>query len=207
LNLPPESYDTIPISRLASEQAQITSPEMFAYVSGKVEIRGSAGVEGFEFYRLQVGKGLNPEEWIRVGEDVTTPVNEGLLGVWDTQGLDGLYAVQLLVVRQGQQVEPAILQVTVDNLPPTVQIAYPSGGGSVPVRMGAMTLRANASDDLALAKVEFYIDGRLVGSATQAPYYAIWQPTVGKHRLTVKAMDEAGNAGEASVEFSVNQAY
>jgi len=60
-----------------------------------------------------VGKGLNPQEWIQLGGDVITPVERGLLAEWNTKGLSGLYAVQLLVVRQDQVVDTAVIQVTI----------------------------------------------------------------------------------------------
>ncbi|HQX00712.1 MAG TPA: hypothetical protein PLQ94_01280, partial [Anaerolineales bacterium] len=64
-------------------------------------------------YRVQVGKGLNPQEWIQLGSDVNTPIEDGVLAEWDTKGLSGLYAIQLLVVRNDQVVETAVIQVTV----------------------------------------------------------------------------------------------
>ncbi len=65
------------------------------------------------YYRVQVGKGLNPQEWVQLGEDTYTPVDGGLLAEWDTTGLSGLYAVQLIVVRNDQIVDTAVIQVTV----------------------------------------------------------------------------------------------
>ncbi|MGE5463569.1 MAG: hypothetical protein ACM3PS_09445, partial [Syntrophothermus sp.] len=63
-------------------------------------------------YRVLVGQGLNPQEWIQVGEG-TAPVTKGLLATWDIKGLSGLYAIQLQVIRNDQTVDTAIIQVTV----------------------------------------------------------------------------------------------
>ncbi len=79
--------------------ANITSPELFAEVSGAVKIIGTASGENFSYYRVQVGKGLNPQTWTQLGSDVITPVENGQLAEWDTTGLSGLYAVQLQVVQ------------------------------------------------------------------------------------------------------------
>ncbi len=46
------SYDNIEAPEPPKEDAQITSPEMFLSVSGRVPILGSAGGPGFSFYRL-----------------------------------------------------------------------------------------------------------------------------------------------------------
>ena len=78
-----------------------------------VKIIGTASGEDFQYYRVQVGKGLNPQEWIQIGSDSTTPVESGVLAEWDTKGLSGLYAVRLLVVRTDQKVDTAVIQVTI----------------------------------------------------------------------------------------------
>jgi hypothetical protein len=59
-----------------------------------------------------VGQGLNPQEWIQVAEK-NEPVTSDVLAEWNTNGLSGLYAVQLQVVRSDQKVDTAIIQVTV----------------------------------------------------------------------------------------------
>jgi hypothetical protein len=95
--------------------ANITAPELFADVSDVVKIVGTASGTDFEYYRIQVGKGLNPQEWIQLGGDVTTPIEDGVLTEWDTKGLSGLYAVQLQVVRTDKRVDTAVIQVTIGN--------------------------------------------------------------------------------------------
>jgi membrane peptidoglycan carboxypeptidase len=204
LTLPPESYDVI-LAAEADPDVHISTPETFSYVRGVLPITGSATGEGFKFYRLQVGRGLNPQEWEQVGEDQSQPVAEGELGNWDTSQLEGLYAIQLLVVRDDQRVETAITQVTVDNQPPEVEILSPAAGQAFDESLRLVTLRVNASDDLALKNVDFYIDGRRIASLTQSPFTFPWDATPGKHKLTVKAEDRAGNTSEASLEFSIGK--
>jgi hypothetical protein len=57
---------------------------------------------------------LNPQEWIQIAEE-NEPVTDGLLAEWDTSELNGLYALQLQVIRTDQRVDTAIIQVTVSN--------------------------------------------------------------------------------------------
>jgi len=112
LDVPPTSYDAIQAPRV-NQTANITAPELFADVNGAVKIIGTASGADFQYYRVQVGKGLNPQEWIQIGKDAITPVESGTLAEWDTKGLSGLYAVRLQVVRAEQRVDTAIIQVTV----------------------------------------------------------------------------------------------
>ncbi len=112
LEIAPASYDAIQ-SPPVDPGANITSPELFAEVSETVRIVGTASGEDFAYYRVQVGKGLNPQEWIQLGGDVSVAVESGVLAEWDTNGLNGLYAVQLLVVRNDQKVDTAVIQVTI----------------------------------------------------------------------------------------------
>ncbi|MCB0118958.1 MAG: transglycosylase domain-containing protein [Anaerolineales bacterium] len=112
IEVPPTNYDAIQAPPV-NPYTNITAPQLFADVSGNVLILGTASGDDFQYYRVQVGKGLNPQEWIQLGEDNSSPVDGGLLAEWDTTGLSGLYAVQLIVVRNDQKVDTAVIQVTV----------------------------------------------------------------------------------------------
>ena len=204
LPLPPESYDVIQASSGISSTVEIKSPEMFAYVRGKVSIQGSADGSDFNFYRLQVGKGLNPLEWVQIGQDVSKPVENGELGIWDTEGLSGLYAMQLLVVGQDQRISTTSIQVTVDNQPPEIEILYPTDGANITTEENSLNFQARVSDDLVLSKVEFFMDGKSIGTLTEAPFSVAWKPSPGEHTLRVIATDLAGNASQVSRKFGVN---
>jgi membrane carboxypeptidase/penicillin-binding protein len=111
LAVPPSSYDVIQSPQF-NPDVNITAPELFVEVNGNLKIEGTAAGNDFVSYRVLVGQGLNPQEWIRLAEG-TEPVTNGLLAEWDTSGLMGLYAIQLQVVRSDQRVDTAIGQVTV----------------------------------------------------------------------------------------------
>jgi len=111
LEIPPTNYDVIQSSRF-DENVNITSPDLFSEVSGDVQIKGTAAGADFASYRVLVGQGLNPQEWIQVAEG-NEPVSNDMLAEWNTANLSGLYAVQLQVVRTDQKVDTAIIQVTV----------------------------------------------------------------------------------------------
>ncbi|NJN79786.1 MAG: hypothetical protein HC797_04540 [Anaerolineales bacterium] len=112
IDIPPTSYDAIQAPPV-NPNVNVTFPALFADVSGIVQIIGTASGDDFVSYRVQVGKGLNPQEWIQLGGDVTTPVEGNILAEWNTTGLNGLYAVQLIVLRDEQVVDTAVIQVTI----------------------------------------------------------------------------------------------
>jgi hypothetical protein len=113
--VPPDSYDAIQAPP-RNPDVHITSPAMFAQVQGRVQVSGSAAAVDFAYYRILVGKGLNAQEWVQLGE-FDKPVAEGPLAEWDTTGLSGLYALQLQVVHTDQRVDTAIIQVSVNGTP------------------------------------------------------------------------------------------
>ena len=114
LAVPPSTYDTIQ-QPPPDPNLHITVPAMFAEIHGKVAISGSAAGSGFSYYRLQYGQGLNPQAWVQIGTDGKTPVSEAVLAEWDTTALNGLYALQLLVVHADNSISTSTVQVLVNN--------------------------------------------------------------------------------------------
>jgi hypothetical protein len=84
--------------------------------------------------------------------------------------------------------------VTADSSPPSVSITAPSAGATIG---GVVTLAASASDDRAVAGVQFRVDGANLGSDDLAsPYTASWDTQGelnGSHSLTAIARDSSGN--------------
>jgi len=200
---PPNSYDAIqPIN--ANPDVSISSPSMFADVRGEIKITGTAGGTDLDYYRVLVGQGLNPQNWVQLGTDSRSLVVDGTLATWDTSTLNGLYAVQLQAVRTDQLVDTAVIQVTVDNTSPEVSITYPEDGDVLKYTDNRqITFPVQAGDNLSLAVVEFYVDGEMVDSAETAPFALTWNARRGEHELRVVARDRAGNESEAEIGFEV----
>jgi hypothetical protein len=151
-----------------------------------------------------VGKGINPDSWQQLGEPITTPVNNGQLLEWDTSTLDGLYAIRLLVVSATKEIRQAVLQVTVDNTPPSILITTPQVDQELQLVNGAVTLSADIQDASTLTKVEWWVDGKLAGTQSQAPYAWQVRAKTGKHTLQLKAWDSAGNSAQSPIiQFTI----
>ena len=96
--------------------AAVASPEPWEVVSGQWSVVGSAGGDGFAYYRLAVFPGLLPEEMVVLVERGEAAVANGELGVWDTTLLDdGLYTLLLTVVRGDGTFDEVAIPVTVVN--------------------------------------------------------------------------------------------
>jgi membrane peptidoglycan carboxypeptidase len=111
LAIPPSAYDVIQAPQV-NPDVNITAPALFSEVNSKIKIIGTAAGKDFVSYSVQVGQGLNPQEWIQVGTG-TSAVTNDVLAEWNTTGLSGLYAIQVQVVRSDQRVDTAIIQVTI----------------------------------------------------------------------------------------------
>jgi membrane carboxypeptidase/penicillin-binding protein PbpC len=200
----PQAYDAIDFTEPAIPDVAITSPEMFDSVSGKVSVEGRASGNGFDYYRLQAGSGLNPSQWLQIGEDVTSPVKDGELAIWDTSGLSGLYALQLLVVYEDESVQSTIIQVTVDNQAPEVTIRFPNEDQVFDFSSSELlTFQVAASDDLEYLEIDFFLDDELLETRDQPPYLLNWSAVSGVHELKVVATDRAGNTSQAQLNFTV----
>jgi hypothetical protein len=177
---------------------------MFSTINGSVPVTGRAAGEGFQSYRLQYGSGLNPVAWFQLGGQVENPVQNGKLGTWNTQGLSGLYVLQLIVTYKDDRVETSIIQVRIDNQDPEIRILYPEDKQIFKQdESETITLQVEVGDDLGLNRVEFYVDNELTATLTSPPYVLPWRVDVGEHIFEVIAYDQAGNTADADVRISV----
>src|SRR3989442_2936844 len=116
----------------------------------------------------------------------------------------GTYSVTLTVRDADGNVGTDTVTVTVrDVTPPAVTVSSPSDGASVP---GSTVIVASATDNLAVVRVEFLVDGVSVGNDTTAPFewsIAAGSLKDGNHTLTVIAFDAAGNSASSVVHVKV----
>jgi hypothetical protein len=67
--------------------------------------------------------------------------------------------------------------------------------------VGTVALSATATDTIAIAKVEFWVNTTLVGTATTSPYTVNWDTTAwpnGAVTIEAKAWDANGNVGSSA---------
>ena len=85
-----------------------------------------------------------------------------------------------------------------DITPPAVTLTSPAAGSTV---TGAVTVSANASDNLAVDHVDLLVDGQVDASASSGPFTFTWDSrdvTNGAHTLAVRAVDTSSNSTTSS---------
>ncbi|MEK7424873.1 MAG: FG-GAP-like repeat-containing protein, partial [Actinomycetota bacterium] len=87
-----------------------------------------------------------------------------------------------------------------DRMSPTVALTDPAQGTQV-VRGGATTLRATATDDGRVTRVEFFVNGALVGTDFTSPYTASFNVLDSSQSMgiEVRATDTNNNTGSTGV--------
>jgi peptidoglycan/xylan/chitin deacetylase (PgdA/CDA1 family) len=173
----------------------LTAPADGATISGKAvtvsaTASGGASITKVDFY---AGATL-------LGTDTTAPYSIA----WNsTKVTDGAYALTARATNSlGQATTSAARSVSVRNdpTPPTVSVSAPAAGAIVSGTSVAIT--ATASDNVGVARVDFFVGATLVGSDTTSPYATTWNSTTvadGNVSITARATDVNGNIATSAV--------
>ncbi|MCP4536388.1 MAG: hypothetical protein GY832_04510 [Chloroflexi bacterium] len=197
---PPNEYDTTYGPTRSDAEIAIASPSPYSYIRGTVPITGNARGGDFNFYQVVFGEGLNPGGWIQIGPNHGEQVDHNIIEFWDTSALDGLYSLRLQVVDHSMGLRETTIQVTVDNISPTLQLTHPTEDSTYESGYDEW-VNVNAEvNDYSIARVEFYVNDQAEPFAvrTVAPFNVNWPlGGVGKHSFHVIAVDEAGNKNKS----------
>jgi len=216
---PPTEYASssgIPLVR--ERGVGISYPGPGQSVSGLLLIRGSASLNDFREYLVEYGSGSSPSSWIPIDAARRTPVIEQTLAVLDTAQLTpGPYGVRLTVYDSNGSATRIVVPITIagasvdnstvsqpsagtDKTPPIINVTRPSSGQQFTIGAGQVNtieLRAEASDNVGVVLVDFFVDGNLIGSASSTPYIVQWKATEGHHQAHATAYDSARNSSKS----------
>ena len=185
---PPDT--TLPI-------VSITAPITGAIVSGRIDVTATAsdnvGVVGVQF--LLDGTPLG-------AQDTTSPYSVS----WDAS--TATPGARVLSARARDAANnigtSSNVNVMVDTTPPNVTITGPTNTNVA----DTVNVTAEASDNVAVASVQFQVDNVDRQTDTTPPYVMAWNSRTvvnGTHTLTARARDTAGNT-KLSPSFTVNVA-
>lgn len=195
---PPNEYDSLVELTPENPEVRITSPGILDLVQDEITIRGDAHPDGMESYRLLYGQGLNPTSWIQIGPQHSAPVTGGLLGRWDTSGLEGVYTLQLEVIDSDGGVTMDYVPLSLDNTPPSIELQLPEPGTSFSLsETTSFIIQASIEDAIGLDEVRIYVNNRLADRMEAEPYSLRWNvEEPGDYEVTIRAVDLAGNMTE-----------
>jgi len=130
-------------------------------------------------------------------QNAVTPLSGSTVTINDTAPTNDGYNLTIA------EVLPAITQTS--STPPAVVVIAPAPGGNA---VSLTSLAANAMDSVAVAGVQFMIDGVNIGNEiTTAPYYMTWNSTTvsnGTHTLAARARNTSNLTSTASITINVD---
>jgi len=91
-----------------------------------------------------------------------------------------------------------------DVTPPTVTLTAPVNDALL---AGSLSLAATASDNVAVDRVDFLVNGNVIGTDTSSPYSFDWNSASvpdGPSTITAKAWDVSANSASSSVNVTVD---
>lgn len=202
--LPPSAYG---VEAPAAEQpiVQLTQPSDFAYVGGQVPVAGRISAAGAQSYALEYGRGVKPSEWLEIVRESLPSSPADLEAVWHASELRGVYTLKLSALMADGRTVSDTRQITLDNSPPTVELRLSEGGGVIryPAQR-VLSLLAEASDNLAVARVEFFRDEELLGIDREWPYGFEYElEGAGDLNFAAKAFDQVGNSADSVLRVAV----
>lgn len=191
------SKDTVP------PMVSIFSPTAGSVISGisQVEVSASDNIGVSEVSLFANG--------VLVGTDNVAPYQFS----WDSKGVSDGSVVLTASAKDaaGNQASSGNVSITVknqtalepqDQSPPTVQITNPGNGSKV---TGVISVNVAANDNVGVAKLELYVDGKLVSSTTSGSLTYKWNTNKvasGSHVISSVAKDKANNIGQTSIQVS-----
>jgi len=136
------------------------------------------------------------------GESVGTTTQYPYKASWTPTNLGAYTIVAKATDNDANVVSSTGIQITVidpSSAAPVASITTPQAGASLKVGQ-AVTVVAAAGDDLAVASVQFFVDGQPLSAAdTTFPFSALWTPSApGSYTLAVRALDGVGNQSTLS---------
>jgi hypothetical protein len=177
----------------------ITAPTDGSTVSGTIPVTATASDD------TAVAKVAFAVDGVQQGaNDVNAPYATSL----DTTAFaNGAHIIRATATDTAGNAAYTEVTVTVDNqappvdtTAPAVSVTAPTDGSSV---SNTVTISTDATDDVGVAGVKFYVNGtQLGGEATTAPYSTLWDTTTianGSVQLTAVARDAAGNTTTSSI--------
>lgn len=203
------SVRTLPPIDTQKPTVTIDNPSNNQTISGMIQV----GITAFDETALQKVS-LELDMGIKVGGDQTSPPFVYSLNT--TTLIKGEHFLKAIATDVAGNTHFALIKVMVDNtvpppvdtVVPTISFITPTDGDSI---KADFTARANATDNVGVISVQFYLNNNTLGAAdTSAPFeYTVPVASLtngSNHQLKAEARDAAGNKSNTILTFIVDKA-
>ncbi|ATB39243.1 hypothetical protein CYFUS_004687 [Cystobacter fuscus] len=158
----------------------LTAPVGGTTLSGTVQVSGTASDDS----------GVSKLEFLLDGTLLRSALGATYSFYWDTQtAVGGTHTLTVRATDAHGNVATSSRTVVIDVTAPVVALTSPGGGAAL---TGVVSLQADATDDVGVTWVEFYVDGLFLARDTTVPFGVDWDTTSeadGNHTLTARAYD------------------
>jgi hypothetical protein len=182
--------------------AALSIPDAVSTLSGTVMVYGDAsdnvGVTRIEVHVNGTKVAQSTSASIDYSWDTKTVSNAShkvRIVAFDAAGNSG-YKEQTVSVNNTTSTPPPPPTVT-DSTAPAAKITSPTSGSTLGKKA---TIKASATDNVGVVRIEVFANGKLVGTATGSSANINWNTaklSKGTHTVTALAYDAAGNVGTA----------
>ena len=165
-----------------SPTVNITSPANGSTISGQTQVAVTA-TDNRAVTRVEL-----LVDWVQVQTQTTAPYVFTLDGTTLAPGVHGLSARAFDAAGQSWM-QSVNVTVQIDSTPPEVTLTAPAPAATL---ASEVLLSATATDNVGVQRVEFLVDGLVVGTDASSPYEFIWATSSvpnGPHSLSVRAWD------------------
>ncbi len=165
--------------------AAIDAPAAGSTVGSTISVTGSAA----GYYTLSYGAGEQPTTWTPIVSGLGG-VAHGMLGTWETDPLpNGVYTLRLEVALPGSPAQTTESTVRIDHENMTVRLVQPAPDSTF---APGTTVQLIAETNGPVVRVEFMVDGQVIGSTGQNGSWSWLASGIGRHTLEVAVIDGSG---------------
>ncbi len=203
-----------PAALLADVQRSVTSvsitnPDQPLVSSSITPNLGGAPVDVASFGPLAITADISFGAVVPI-INVTNPLQPNTVAFWTLQG-PAFSSSVAMDVNFGYLITPNTLRIfqyqnitDTAGIPPVVTITSPVNG-TIVVEGETITATALATDDVAVASVNFFVNGVLLSSQTTAPYRLTFTAPAGFQGFDLRAtaVDLGGNSSSAEIRLNV----
>lgn len=188
-------------------------PKGGEYLAGNVTIKWNVTEDVDDNPKIDIKYRNDSSVW----QDLVTGLSNSGEYKWDTTSLPtGNYSIKITATDASGNRKSDVSDIFTIIAPPKIEFIRPVKGkfyirnrglfhlpNNVTICMGSIDVVVNASSDIGIRKVGFYLDGAFANESTDSPYEWKWKSSFsfGKHILEIKAYDKSGNVNVKSIEI------